>query len=185
MKILKTKYILGLIAIANILSGCVTSQVRNTDTKNNEAVIFGRFVITGEKEINYGHMIAYLYSEDGSPIMAELDKDGYFYTKARIGRLHLDRLDYLSGIKSYSILSEYKFADILKSDEVYYIGDINLNWSPDSKAQTNKFTLKAEKPMREVIPTTPLDVRIDNNTINFLNEKFPENTKPIRISVLR
>lgn len=185
MSIFKASCIIVLMCIIIFLSGCVTSQVKNTKTKSNEAIIFGRFVITGDKEINYGHMMAYLYSEDGSPIMAKLNKNGYFYTKAPLGRFYSERLDYLVGIKSYSILAEYKFTDITKADEVHYIGDINLNWSPETKYQSNIFTLKAEKPLRETIPTTPLDVKIDNNTMDLLSEKFPENKKPIRISVLK
>ncbi|MBK5720564.1 hypothetical protein JGH11_06740 [Dysgonomonas sp. Marseille-P4677] len=182
MLIFKARYIIVFMTI--LLSGCVVSQINNTETKSNEAVIFGRLVITGEEEINYRHMIAYLYSEDGSPIMAKLDKDGYFYTKAPLGRLYLERFDYIVGLKFYSILAEYKFANITQTDEVYYIGDINVNWSPTKESQINKITLKVEKPMREVLPITPLNIEIDNHTIGMLNKQFPENKKSIRISVL-
>ncbi|WP_029902993.1 hypothetical protein [Prevotella sp. 10(H)] len=186
MLIFKIRVVITSVFLAIFLSGCVTTQVKNTETNSNEAVIFGRVIITGEKDINYQYMTAHLYSENGSPIVAQLDKGGYFYTKAPLGKFYLDFLEYnnIKRMKSYSIPTEYTFADIAKTDEVYYIGDINLKWSPDSNYQTDKITFKIEKPLRERVPAIPADVRMDNNTMEKFLKKFPQNKKPIRISIL-
>lgn len=185
MPIFKVKYIVAFILSVTLMSGCVTTHVRNTETKSNEAIIFGRFIITGAKDINYKNVMVSLYSEDGSPIMAKLDKDGYFYTKAPIGKFYLDRFDYTNGLKTYSIPLEYKITNITNADGVHYIGDISLSWTPVDKYQTNKISLKIEKPLRDRFPAISSVVEIDNNTIDFFMKKFPENKKSIRISALR
>lgn len=94
MSIFRLNYFLAFIFTSIFLCGCVTTQVKNTETNNNESIIFGRFLITGTKDINYKKVIVYFYSANGSPIVAKLDKEGYFYTKAPADKFYSDRVQY-------------------------------------------------------------------------------------------
>lgn len=183
------KHLLSVILIAVVMQSCLTTRVSSTETKANEAIIFGRIIIDGDNpQISCKNVQLNFFSEDGSPVLAITDGDGYFYTKSPLGKLYFEGFHYNKGLKAYTVINNDMLnADISNGDEVFYVGDIKAEWTISDIFQTNKLKLefKTPKPLRETLPNTPCSASIENESITFFMNKFTENKKKIRISLLK
>lgn len=120
-----------------ILMVCTSSKP--IKTKPHEAIVFGRFILDNDSEINHEKIeLNFLRSPNGTA-KAKVSSDGFFCIKMQIGNSLTDFIQYKDGGNFRKILTNNCLTlSLTEANKVYYVGDIFMKWTPTDRDKIKK-----------------------------------------------
>lgn len=108
-------------------------------TKSNEAIIFGRFILDTNAQIDHQKVqLNFLTSPKGSSKIT-IGQDGFFCMKIQIGDSFTDYIKYKEGGDFRKILTQNCLTlSLSEADKAYYVGDIFMKWTPTERDKIKK-----------------------------------------------
>ena len=132
--------ILLILAISTFM---VCSSSKPIKTKPNETIVFGRFILDNDSEIDHEKVeLNFLRSPRGT-VKAKIGKDGFFCIKMQIGNSLTDYIQYKDGGTFRKILTnDCLTLSLTDANKAYYVGDIFMKWIPTDRDKIkNGFSL--------------------------------------------
>jgi hypothetical protein len=173
-------------AILIVMTSCGTGRIATTETKANETIVFGKLDIVSEKPLETKRILMHFNERLWAKNAVWLDEHGYFYMKMPLGKNFIAMLEYREGSGYYKNISDnYLFINVLSAENVYYIGDIHITRTPyksDQMKNVGVVVVIAES--KEKGEKLPLIVEKSDATIDYFNQKFPDNKKEIMLSLV-
>ena len=165
---------------------CSTGRITTTETKSNEAIVFGKLTIESSRQLENKKTLMHFNERLWGKYAVWLDENGYFYTKLPLGENHIALLEYREGVGFYvNIPENYVSIDITDPNKIYYIGDINFTWTPDDKNKRKQGgatgVIIEAKQNGDYIPVT---INKTETTIDYFNQMFPNNKKEIETKLM-
>jgi hypothetical protein len=176
----------GIFIILTMLTSCGTGRIATTETKPNETIVFGKLDIVSEKPLNSQKVLVHFNERLWGKNAVRLDEQGYFYMKMPLGQNFIAMIEYLEGVIYYkNVPDNYLSIDVPFSENVYYIGDIHITWTPD-KSDRRKNAGVIGVIAESNIKGEQLSVTVEQSdaTIDYFKQKFPDNKKEIKISLI-
>ncbi|MBD8346663.1 hypothetical protein [Dysgonomonas sp. HGC4] len=127
---------LFILAIFTLL---VCTSSKPIKTKPNEAIVFGRFILDNNSDIDHEKIeLQFLRSPRGTA-KVKVGKDGFFCLKMQIGNTLTDFIQYKDGGTFRKILTNSCLTlSFNETDKVYYVGDIFMKWTPTDRDKIKK-----------------------------------------------
>ncbi|MBF0574420.1 hypothetical protein [Dysgonomonas sp. GY617] len=127
---------LFILAIFTLL---VCTSSKPIKTKPNEAIVFGRFILDNNSDIDHEKIeLQFLRSPRGTS-KVKVGKDGFFCLKMQIGNTLTDFIQYKDGGTFRKILTNSCLTlSFNETDKVYYVGDIFMKWTPTDRDKIKK-----------------------------------------------
>lgn len=128
----------SLFALA-ILTLMVCTSSKPIKTKSNEAIVFGRFILDNDSNIDHEKIeLQFLRSPRGTS-KVKVSKDGFFCLKMQIGNNITDFIQYKDGGTFRKILTNSCLTlSIDEANKAYYVGDIFMKWMPTDRDKIKK-----------------------------------------------
>lgn len=171
-----------------LLLSCKSGRIATTETKPTETIIFGKLTINSEKEINYKDIWIHFNERLWGKNITRLDEKGYFSVKLPLGHNDIAMLVY--GRKNKNIPKDYVSIDVEDSNTIYYVGDIVIGWKPSNKDRGNQWAGALGGITGALVSANakgdelPVKVTESNSTIQYFEQKFPENKKKIKTQLV-
>lgn len=117
----------------------VCTSAKPIKTKPNEAIVFGRFILDNDSDIDHEKIeLQFLRSPRGTS-KVKVGKDGFFCLKMQIGNTLTDFIQYKDGGTFRKILTNSCLTlSFNEADKVYYVGDIFMKWTPTDRDKIKK-----------------------------------------------
>lgn len=128
--------ILLILAISTFL---VCSSSKPIKTKPNETIVFGRFILDNDSEIDHEKIeLNFLRSPRGTS-KVKVGKDGFFCLKMQTGNSLTDFIQYKDGGTFRKIFTNSCLTlSLTEADKAYYVGDIFMKWTPTDRDKIKK-----------------------------------------------
>lgn len=125
--------------ILAIFTLMVCTSSKPIKTKPNETIVFGRFILDNDSEINHENIeLNFLRSPKGTA-KVKIGKDGFFCLKMQIGNSLTDFVQYKDGGNFRKILTNSCLTlSLTEADKAYYVGDIFMKWTPTDRDKIKK-----------------------------------------------
>lgn len=117
----------------------VCTSAKPIKTKPNEAIVFGRFILDNDSDIDHEKIeLQFLRSPRGTS-KVKVGKDGFFCLKMQIGNTLTDFIQYKDGGTFRKILTNRCLTlSLNEADKIYYVGDIFMKWTPTDRDKIKK-----------------------------------------------
>lgn len=127
---------LFILAIFTLL---VCTSSKPIKTKPNETIVFGRFILDNDSEIDHEKIeLNFLRSPKGTA-KVKVSKDGFFCLKMQTGNSLTDFIQYKDGGNFRKILTNSCLTlSLTEADKAYYVGDIFMKWTPTDRDKLKK-----------------------------------------------
>ncbi|MDR0581765.1 MAG: hypothetical protein LBG31_02260 [Prevotellaceae bacterium] len=163
------------------LFSCGSGRIVTTETKPTETIIFGKFTINSKTPLKNKKVLIHFNERLWGKNAVWLDDNGYFYLKIPLGKNFIALVEYREGMGFYkNIPDNYATFDLSQNDKIYYIGDIELEWTP-SKQDKRKAggVVGAISEANKKGEKAGITIRDSKETIDYFKQLFPDNTKEI------
>mgnify|MGYP006117190027 CR=1 FL=1 len=169
------------ILLTFLIVSCSTGRITTTETKPNEAIIFGKLTFENSQELENKKILMHFNERLWGKYAVWLDDNGYFYMKLPLEKNHIALLEYREGIGFYKNIPEnYISINIPDSDKIYYVGDIAFTWTPkDEDKRKQGGATGAIIEAKQDGNNIPVTINSTETTINYFRQKFPNNKKEI------
>lgn len=170
------------------LFSCKSGKLTTTETKPTETIIFGKLTINSEKEIKYKDIWIHFNERLWGKNITRLDENGCFSAKLPLGHNNVAMLVY--GKKNKNVPKDYISIDVENTDNIYYIGDIHIDWKPTNKDQAGAMAGLFGGIAGSVIAANqngeqlPVNVIESAATIEMFKQQFPANLKEIKTKLV-
>jgi hypothetical protein len=180
---MKQRLYTSILAAFIALTSCNTKRLTTTDTNANETIVFGRLDIVSEKPLTNRKILLHFNERLWAKNAVRLDENGYFYMKIPLGKNFIATIEYLESRGYYkNIPNNYLSVEAPSPDNVYYIGDIQITWTP-VKSDLRTMTLSIAGTIAESLEKgeqLSVTVKQSDATIDYFKQKFPDNKKEIK-----
>ena len=177
---MKLKYLI--VPFLGVLMSCSTGQIKNTELKNDEAIIVARAFIKNDNEIVEGKW-NFLWNERlWGKNAVWVEKDGFVSMKLPKGKHFISLLQYKQYRKN--IPDNYLLVE-LEPNKIYYIGDLTFNWDVSKEDVANTGIVGAVSDSKRSDSKIEINLK-DNyeNTVKEFNEKYG-NSKPVEKQLIQ
>ncbi len=125
-----------LLAIATFM---LCSSSKPIKTKPNETIVFGRFILDNNSDIDYSKIeLQFLRSPKGTA-KVKVNPDGFFCLKIQTGNSITDYIQYKNGGTFRKILTNSCLTlSLTEADKAYYVVDIFMKWTPTDRDKIKK-----------------------------------------------
>ncbi|MDR1583290.1 MAG: hypothetical protein LBS55_08550, partial [Prevotellaceae bacterium] len=174
------------LAILIMATSCGTGRIVTTETKTNETIVFGKLNVISENPLENKKLLMHFNERLWAKNAVWLDEQGYFYMKMPLGKNFIALLEYRDGNGYYkNIPDNYLSIDVLSTENVYCIGDINITWTPDkSDKRKSGGVAGVVGESKKEGEKLPVIVEKSDATIDYFKQKFPNNKKEIVLSLV-
>lgn len=167
---------------------CSSGKLITTETKANETIIFGKLNIKSDKLLENKKILMHFNERLWAKNAVWLDENGFFCLKMPLGNNFIALVEYRDEGGFYkNIPDNYVSINVPLSDKIYYIGDIDLDWTPsksDKRQNTGGIAVTLGESKKE---GEKMDVVVKNSdeTIIYFKQLFPDNKKEIVIELTK
>lgn len=128
-----------IILVLAISTFMVCTSSKPIKTKPNETIVFGRFILDNDSEIDHEKIeLNFLKSPRGTA-KVKIAKDGFFCMKMQTGNSITDFIQYKDGGTFRKILTNSCLTlSLTEADKAYYVGDIFIKWTPTDRDKIKK-----------------------------------------------
>lgn len=182
----KLTYFAFLICILIITGSCGSNKMISTQTKSDEAIIFGKITFTGKDSFDSSKILLHFNERLWGKYAVWVDENNYFYIKLPLGENHLALLEYTKGSGFYkNIPNGYLSFNLSDPNKIYYIGDIIINWTLSDKDRRKQGgAIGVIDEARKKGDFFPVEISASEASIDHFKKKFPENEKEIVTQLL-
>lgn len=125
--------------VLTIFTLMVCTSSKPIKTKANETIVFGRFILDNDSEIDHTKIELNLLRSPRGTSKIKIGKDGFFCLKMQTGNNITDFIQYKEGGTFRKILTNSCLTLLLKEpDKAYYVGDIFMKWTPTDRDKIKK-----------------------------------------------
>ena len=166
---------------------CGSGRIATTETKPTETIVFGKLTIKSDTPIKNKYVWMHFNERLWGKNAAHLDENGYFYLKIPLGNNFLALVEYRDGNYYKNIADNYVSINVPSSDKIYYIGDIDLIWTPSKsdKRQNTGGVIVALGEAKKKGERMEFVVNSSEKTIDYFKQLFPNNSKEIVTQLIR
>ncbi len=185
-----TRYLPFLLILAFLLQGCLSKVPTTTATKVDEAFVFGRVKLVNGPDVDLKRLRLRFNDRMKEKYSLPVDENGYFFGSLPLAYNYIAVLDYFERPGYFvNVVGYYAAVKMNSADpqKAYYLGDLRISWSPNANYERsnpgnggamsgiasvmNDSQKAAEKP--------PIEVDVNQETIENFKKQFPGNTKEI------
>ena len=179
----KLFYVFGIF----VFFSCGSGRIVTTETKPTETIVFGKLTIKSSTPIENKKVLIHFNERLWAKNAVWLDENGIFYLKMPLGSNFLALVEYREGNFYKNIPDNYISIDVPLSDKIYYIGDIDLDWTPSKsdKRQNTGGIVVALSEANKKGEKIEVVVNSSDKTIAYFKQLFSNNTKEIVTQLIK
>jgi len=168
------------------LFSCSSKRIVITETKPTETIVFGKLTIKSDIPIENKKVLIHFNERLWAKNAAWLDENEMFYLRMPLGNNFLALVEY-NGSYYKNIPDNYISINVPLNDKIYYIGDIDLYWTPSKsdKRQNTGGVIGALKEAKKEGEKVEVVVNSSDKSIDYFKQLFPNNAKDIVTQLIK
>lgn len=187
---------LAIYIVALFIALITLTGAKPIKTKPNEAIIIGRILIDSQIDLDYEKISLRFINNIKGGKTCKVNANGYFCLKIGTKASFLDYVEYKEKGTFREMLTDNCATFFLpKGETVYYIGDIQLAWTPSERDKTKKgfsigvgmggahmgggvdIPIQSSYIPKDECPA--IDILEYTDAMNWYKENYPDDTRPI------